>query len=317
MLDVLSNGPDMRTCVIDNPAAGRGRAGKLLEAAKTKLSRHYTYRSTSAPKHAIELAYRAVEEGFDRIIAAGGDGTAHEVAQGILESGNRDVVFSTWPVGSSNDYARCIGLGGWWKNPESEALAILTVDVGRLTFGDESHWFINGLGIGFNGMVTVEAHKIGLLRGPLLYVTAFLQAFRKHYRTPTMKFRFNDEAEVEHPTLSLTANCGQREGGFPVTWTAKLDDGRFDLFHPRALRRWELIRYLPALLNGNLPKDHPQLTTRQANRIRVECDTPFCIHIDGELAAVPEDRVKTATVELVPARLRVEVCPKFLYEGRT
>ena len=306
----------MRTCVIDNPVAGRGRCRKRLEAAKPRLPCGYLYRSTTAPGHATQLAHEAIAEGCERIIAAGGDGTAHEVAQGILESGQRDVVFSCWPIGSSNDYARCLGMGGWWRNPERETLDTRTVDVGLLTCNGKSRWFINGSGIGFNGMVTVEAHKIGFLSGAPLYVAAFLQAFRKHYRTPTIKFFFDDEAVAEHPSLSLTVNLGQREGGFPVTWNAKLDDGRFNLFHPRKLRRWELLRYLPALMSGNLPEDHPQLVNRQAHKIRMESGTPLCIHTDGELATIPADGIKTATVELVPQRLRVQVCPKFLYEGR-
>lgn len=306
----------MRTCVIDNPAAGRGRCRKLLEAAKPGLPGQYTYRSTTAPGHAIELARRAVDEGYKRIIAAGGDGTVHEVANGVLDSGNRDVLFSTWPIGSSNDYARCLGMGGWWKNPKSEPLAEMTVDVGRVTIGGRSRWFVNGLGIGFNGMVTVEAHQIGTLSGPILYTTAFLQAFRKHYCTPNTTFAFDNEPEVEQPTLSITVNIGQREGGFPVTWNAKLDDGLFDVFHPRKLKRWELIRYLPALMSGNLPTNHPEMTIRTARSIRVISEQALCIHTDGELAAVPADNVRAATVELVPLRLRVQFCPKHLYEGR-
>jgi len=192
----------------------------------------------------------------------------------------------------------------------------MAVDVGRLTFAGTSRWFINGMGIGFNGMVTVEAHKIGVLRGPLLYVTAFLQAFRKHYRTPMMRFGFDDHPFMEQATLSLSINLAQREGGFPVTWNAKLDDGLFDLLHVRNLQRWELIRYLPALLRGSLPTDHPDLASSQARTIRVESETPLCIHADGELAAVPGDGIRSVTAELVPGRLRVRVCPRFLYEGR-
>jgi len=102
----------MRTCVIDNPAAGRGRSRKLLEAAKSRLPEGLTFRSTTHAGHAVALARDAVSEGYELIIAAGGDGTAHEVARGILESGNSEVVFSAWPTGSSNDYARCLGMGG-------------------------------------------------------------------------------------------------------------------------------------------------------------------------------------------------------------
>jgi diacylglycerol kinase family enzyme len=141
-----------RTCVIYNPTAGRGRAGRLLNALPPELARGVELRPTAREGHAVELARGACDEGFAKVVAAGGDGTVHEVANGVLQSGRRDVVFGVWPVGSANDFAFTLGLSAWWRlreqNPPLETLA---VDVGRITAAGRERFFVNCAGVGFNG----------------------------------------------------------------------------------------------------------------------------------------------------------------------
>src|SRR6476659_3585476 len=98
------------TCVIYNPAAGRGRAERLLRALPPAIARGVEWRPTSRAGEATELARQAAEEGFAKVVAAGGDGTVHEVANGVLQSARRDTVFSVWPLGSANDFAFSLGL---------------------------------------------------------------------------------------------------------------------------------------------------------------------------------------------------------------
>ena len=302
-----------RTCVIYNPAAGRGKAARLLAAARSWLP-PFDVRPTARPGHAVELAAEAARDGYDRVVAAGGDGTAHEVANGLLQSGT-DALFSTWPLGSSNDHARTTGLSVWWKRRgEGVELGEMRADVGEVTAGERSRYFVNGSGVGFNGMVTVEAHRIDWLRGAPLYTLAFLRAMRRHYSTPVYRVTLDGE-EVMTATLSLSVNLGQREGGFPVTWGARLDDGLFDTFHPGALRRWELVRYLPGLMSGRLPEAHPRMRAGTCRAAAVEGDSPLCVHADGELVCVPSDGVRRVSWQLHPARLRVEVCPAHFYAG--
>ena len=299
--------------MIYNPAAGRGKAGRLLAAARAWLPA-FDERATAGPGHAAALAEAAARDGYDRVVAAGGDGTAHEVANGVLRSG-ADALFSAWPLGSSNDYARTTGMNGWWKcRGRGVALGEVRADAGEVTAGGRSRYFVNGSGVGFNGMVTLEAHRIDWLRGAPLYTLAFLRALRKHYATPDYRVTF-DGNEGTTPTLSLSVNLGQREGGFPVSWAARLDDGLLDTFHPGALKRWELVRYLPALVAGRLPGDHPRMRSGRCRTAAVEAGGPLCVHADGELVCVPADGVRGVRWEVLPARLRVEVCPAYLYAG--
>lgn len=304
----------IRTCVILNPRAGRGRAASKLEVARSKLPSDAVIVTTERRGHAVELARQAALDGFDRVIAAGGDGTVHEVANGLLQSGRADVVLSTWPLGSSNDYARTLGMGRWWQAwPHGGELATLQADVGIIRAGNQDRYFVNGAGIGFNGMVTVEANTITWLNGMPLYTLAFLRAMRRHFAKPLMRIQ-RDGVDVVSPTLAVSFNLGQREGGFPVTWNAQIDDGLFETFHAADLRRWELIRYLPALLTGKLPTDHPQLRMGQCRNASVQCDKPLCVHTDGELVCLPHDAIYEVAIELLPKRLKVEFCPLHLYE---
>jgi diacylglycerol kinase family enzyme len=294
-----------RTCVIFNPAAGRGRAKQLIESAVKRVG-ECDLRPTSHPGHAEELARIAAEHGFARIVAAGGDGTVHEVANGILRSGNRDVIFSTWPLGSMNDYAFALGLDRWYAERRGPGeLASTLADVGVMRAGDRERYFVNGCGFGFNGMVTLESRRIRSLRGLPLYAAAFARAGLYDFRCPVTTVRL-DDSETTSPMLALSVNLAQREGGFPVTPLARIDDGLFDFFHVREVGRRHLVRYFPALVRGTLPADHPRFGFGRCSRVSVNCGEPLCVHTDGELFWVPADGHRAFAVELLRGRLRVE-----------
>ena len=145
---------DVPTCVIYNPAAGRGRAERLLTELRQSLHAEVELRPTDRAGMPSNSRRRAADEGFAKIVAAGGDGTVHEVANGVLQSGRRDVVFSVWPLGSANDYAYSLGMDVWWKRRrERPPTETLEVDVGRVTAAGRETFFVCNLGVGFNGMV--------------------------------------------------------------------------------------------------------------------------------------------------------------------
>src|SRR5438309_1482052 len=91
-------------CVIFNPAAGRGRAAARLEQLRRQWGDRVDFRPTQHPGHAEALAHQAALDGFAVVAAAGGDGTVHEVANGLLCARRPEVVFAVLPIGSANDY---------------------------------------------------------------------------------------------------------------------------------------------------------------------------------------------------------------------
>lgn len=301
-----------RTCVIYNPAAGRGKTRKRIDAARASIAPNATAWATEGPGHAEALATRAAAEGFARVVAAGGDGTVHEVANGLLAAARPDVVLGVWPLGSMNDYAFSLGLSEWWSRPDRPPLEVIDVDVGIASAAGRTRWFVNCAGIGFNGMVTIEARKIRWLRGIPLYALGFLNAIARHYTTPGMTVDLGS-GPVVSPTLALSVCLGQREGGFPLTSAARLDDGRFDYLHVADLKRWQLVRYIPAMITGNLPVGHPKVRQGTCARADVRSPSPLCVHVDGEFLCRPEDGVTAVTLELRPRGLKVEAYRPGMY----
>src|SRR5947209_4238598 len=92
------------TCVIYNPAAGKGRGERRLRRLRRFLGTRAEFRPTSAQGHAEELAFAAARQGFPQVAAAGGDGTVHEVANGLLRARSAATLV-VYPIGSANDYA--------------------------------------------------------------------------------------------------------------------------------------------------------------------------------------------------------------------
>jgi diacylglycerol kinase family enzyme len=292
------------TCVIYNPAAGRGRATWAVR----RLRRRFVgveFRPTARPGHAAELARRAADDGFARVVAAGGDGTAHEVANGLLTGGRPDVVFATWPAGSMNDYAYACGLDRW---PEvTGPLAVVSADVLRLTCDGVERYAINGVGVGFNGAVTVESRRLHRLRGNALYASAFLLAAARRYTTPVTRVELDGVTTVG-PLLALSVSVGQREGGFRLFPHAKLGDGQAETLRVGRVLRVELPRHLPTLLKGRLP-EHPEVATGRCRVGMVQSDEGVSIHADGEMIRRTEDGPTNLRIELLTNMLRVEVDP--------
>ena len=203
-------------CVIYNPTAGRGRARLRIDRLRRDLGGRAEFRPTGGPGDAEALAMQAAVEGFPIVAAAGGDGTVHEVANGLLRSGMSQVIFAPIPAGSANDYVHSLGLADDWQRRPDPAVGPGWVDVGLVRSGGRSRYFVNGFGAGFNGLVTRESRRIRRLRGLALYGLAVLRVILFHYATPTTTVRLDDGEPRTTPTLGLSLALGRREGNFVV-----------------------------------------------------------------------------------------------------
>lgn len=306
--------PDPLSVVIYNPVAGRGRARKQIEAAQSRMDQPVRLRSTEHAGHGAILAQEAIQDGARHIIAAGGDGTVHEVASGIINSGVPDAKLGIWPLGSMNDLAFSLGLLDWWRDP-SRPLSSMRIDIGQAQTAQKTMWFFDAAGVGFNGMVTIESRKTKWLKGVPLYAWGLIKAMAKHFAKPRMTIEIDGKIWDE-PTLAFSLCNGQREGGFPLGLNASLDDGQFHVVHVGGVKRWELIYYLPNLITGHLPKNHPLLRQATTTRAHVRSEQPLCCHLDGEFLCRPDDGIKELQFDLHPQRLFVDCFPSGLYGGR-
>jgi diacylglycerol kinase family enzyme len=292
-------------CVIFNPMAGRGRARRRLESLRRTLASRAEFQPTNGPGHAEELAHKAATCGIPIIGAAGGDGTVHEVANGLLMAERRESALAVFPVGSANDYAYSLGLQPEWWLCDDPLGRDRTVDVGVVrTPSGRQRYFVNGVGIGFNGAVTLESERIHWLQGVPLYTLALLRAWCFHYKYPMMAVTM-DGTLRKVPTLALGVAIGQREGNFVLARNAQVDDGLFDYLHAGPVPRWEMLRYVPGMITGNLPTDHPALWMGRCRDVNVHSEAPLPVHVDGEMFSRPADGVCDLEVRVLPAALRI------------
>ncbi|NNF11721.1 MAG: diacylglycerol kinase family lipid kinase [Gemmatimonadetes bacterium] len=230
-----------RHYIIFNPASGRGRGGERMERYRHLLDEaldDVTYGETTRPGEERDLAEKACAEGYDVVVAVGGDGTWSNVADRLVASGRDDVALGILPSGTGNDFGRNFGYDP--GNPQV-AVRVLAegntrpVDMGRVdTLSASEHdpgrrearHFLNLIGFGFDVAVIDAAEGARFLRGELLYkVTALQQLFR----FPGIEARVDSAAGTvrEHRLLMLTVSNGAYfGGGFPIAPDATVDDGR-------------------------------------------------------------------------------------------
>jgi diacylglycerol kinase family enzyme len=289
-------------CVIVNPAAGKQRGRERLAQIKRAWTGHAVFQPTTHPGHAAELAERAASQGFSVVAAAGGDGTAHEVLNGLMRAGNPDVAFSIIPIGSANDYAYSLSL----ENPETPALR--RVDIGLATTpAGRKVYFGCCLGMGLNGRVAYESRRIRKLQGVFLYGLAALRSIIHHFDAPAMTLLIDDEPAWTVPTLLFSVLAGKREGGFLFAPQAEVDDGWLDFVHAGDLSRWEILKLLPRLATSGPPANYPKVRQGRCRRVKVHSEAPLLAHADGEFVCLPEENMHALEIELLRGILPVRV----------
>jgi diacylglycerol kinase (ATP) len=309
-----------RIQVILNPIADRGHARELEPQIKALLSAHgdFGWVETSRPGEATELAMRARDDGCDIVVAAGGDGTAQEVINGLIAGSRDDQVCGTLgliPIGSGNDFAWMMGVAPGkrqTRGPQGIQDAVRklfaakthVIDVGSVC-DQAGHccYFGNGVGIGFDGIVNIESRKIKRVRGFLMYTLAVLRTMLLYYRAPQAVLEL-DGQRVEQPLLMLSVANGRRyAGGFYVTPQAEADDGQFDVCIVDQLSRLQMLGLIPKFMNGTQAgSSHVRMT--RARRVVVSCDMGYAVHADGEIFATS---ARTLTMQILPHKLRVVV----------
>jgi len=295
--------PD-RFYVILNPTAGRGaatRAWPTVRAVLEGTGARVELAETARHGHATELAEAAARAGWPAIVAAGGDGTVHEVANGLLRAsdGVTTAALGIVPVGSGNDFALLAGVP---RDPAEAARRIAAgverrVDVGRV--GDR--WFTNGVGVGLDATVAVEANRNRRLRGIGIYLWALARVLRS-FRPPVLRVEIDGGEVMERPmTLATVGNGGRHGGGFWICPAARIDDGLLDVCLCDGLGTLRILRFLPKTLRGTHVGESC-VHMRTARRVRITSDTPLPVHADGEILF--ED-ARELEIEIAAGRLRL------------
>ena len=305
--------PAHKVKLIVNPNADLGRAWDGAADLRPVIEEFggADWAGTVYPTHAVELAKRAAEDGYELVIACGGDGTVHEVVNGLMKvpRGKRPRM-GVVPLGSGNDFAHAVGLD------PTPALALRQafqgtprrIDLGVFQIGaDRREYFDNALGFGFDTTVTIRSRKLTWLRGFLIYLVAVLQTIILNHEAPGMSVVTDTESWQEESILFVLGNGKREGGGFLVTPDARPDDGLLHYASIRHVSRLKMLRLLPEVMrgtHGNFTKDVRMGVLR---RMELHADRPLYIHADGEIISGFGSDVQDVQVELIPAAIEVMV----------
>ena len=298
--------------LIFNPVADMGRAWKVandLRPIAQEFKGELSWSGTVYPTHAVELAKQAGEEGNDMVIALGGDGTAHEVMNGLMQlPENKRPVMGVVPIGSGNDFAYSIGIT---KGPDyalANALKggnIHSVDIGLMT--DEHgrrEFFENTLGIGFDAVVTIRSHRLPIVKGFLMYLTAVIQTILLNHDPARVTLQTENDT-WEGQVLMVTLCNGPREGGgFMLSPDSKNDDGKIESVIVTKVSRAMMFRLVPEFMKGTHMR-FKQIRMGEFKKMSLSSDRPLYIHADGEIFTSFGSNLRNLNFEVIPKALKV------------
>jgi diacylglycerol kinase (ATP) len=288
--------------IILNPQAGRGKAAKqeqeLLRILKAGIG-DYDLFKTEYPNHAKEIAAGLKNE-YSVIIAIGGDGTVHETVNGMMGG---TAALATIPVGSGNDFIKMLNLPKGL--PEIVEVIRLNkrkrIDIGKV--GET--YFPNGVGIGFDALVTKASREVKKLRGFLIYLYAVVKTVFS-YQNEWITLSANGKSEQREIFLIAVGNGRAEGGGFFLTPAAEFDDGLLDVCIIRGLSKREIFKYLPKAMNGK-HVHLEQVEMLRTDRLQVISEKGITAHADGELLGLD---LKQLDISLLPKALEVIYNPE-------
>jgi YegS/Rv2252/BmrU family lipid kinase len=292
----------MRAAAVVNPRSDGGRTGRRWPAIAARLGPLET-RFTERPGHGVEIARSLVQAGFHRIIAAGGDGTINEVANGLAGS---EAALGILPLGTGGDFRRTLGV----PLDLDEAITALAragprrIDLGKAAFRGwdgrrQERYFVNLLSFGMGGEVASRSRNaLAALGGKAAFLWATLIAFFV-YQRKRVRLEVDGEAAAWEIYNIAVGNGRYHGGGMHVCPTADPADGVLEVTVIEHLRRWEAIRDLPVLYSDNLYA-HRKVKHLRGQRVVAESEAQVRIEVDGEpLGTLPLE------VTVVPQALTV------------
>jgi len=292
-----------RVCVIVNPASGRGSGARALPAIRAAFADVgvSTVRLTTGKGDEATQARRALDEGFDTIVAGGGDGTWSNVANAIIDGGaGNETRLALLATGTGNDFAKTVGAPA----RDFAATARLAVngaekpvDVGRV----EGKYFLNVTGFGFDIAVLEDIERISWLKGDMLYLYS---ALRQLFRYPGVDLSITTarrQRDRRRHLMLIIANARNFGGSFKIAPAASLTDGKLDAISILDAAPLARMRLFAAATKGTHVMA-PEVLVEQSAAFTLEFDSPPAFETDGEYHRASE---RVIQVDCVPRALRI------------
>lgn len=266
--------------IILNPVAGKKKALKNLQEVERLFSERnisYQVHKSDSAHDAENIARKLTQDGGKNLIVLGGDGTLHEVLNGIVDPSQGTL--GLIPSGTGNDFAQQLGLS---LDAEKATLQIINGEAkytNYLEIGDRRCMNVAGLGMDVD---VLERCQRGKMKGKLKYLKSLIQSIFKFKGYPILIER--DGKEERHDALIAAAcNGAQFGGGIKICPTAKVDDDKIEVIVVETIGgRWRLIKALITLLKGKILQ-YPATSHYQCERLRIIPDRPCTVQLDGEL----------------------------------
>jgi YegS/Rv2252/BmrU family lipid kinase len=288
----------MRYLFVLNPKAGRKKNVQdlvaYIDSKMSKSGRTYEFAFTTGAGDATRIAADGADEGFDVVVAVGGDGTVNEVASGLI---NKKTALGIIPLGSGNGIARSLSIPQMM--PESISSLILNrikiIDVGIIN----DKYFIGVAGCGYDALVGQKFDQFGA-RGPLPY---FFISVREYFSYQCQKYTIIlDEEALQTAALLVTfANTREFGNGAVIAPNADPADGYLDVCIMKPQSPLGAIRAASMLFNNSID-EHPGLITRKCQKVMLRSESEdIYVHRDGE----PDKNANELNVQIVKRALRV------------
>lgn len=302
----------MKTQLIINPIAGHGTMLRRWGQIETLLqAEHFACDAvfTERHEHGIELARRAVEAGYDLVVAVGGDGTLNEVVNGMMADGkplNPAAALGVITSGTGGDFARTAGIS---RDPLAAArqLARATttrpIDLGEMILTREGkearRYFANIAGMGFDAEVAERIETQGKYGGGTIPYLSTLISTISTYQNKDVDLAIDAQPVQGRMNSVIVCNGKFFGGGMMVSPNAVLDDALFHVILLGDLTTLDVLANTPKIYNGT-HLTHPKISEYTARQVRVESKQRMLIQADGEFIGPGP-----ATFRILPAALRL------------
>ena len=293
-----------KVIVILNAFGGRlGEQEKvtLVEQAMQAAGLEYHLELTQYAGHATELAQQAIVDGWPIIVAAGGDGTIHEVIDGFMLAAeeNQTATLGIIPLGTANDLAYGLQL------PFDAAGACQRIAAGNTRLIDigtvNDHFFDNNSAVGLEPVVTINHEQMRRVKGNLRYILAALKSVIQ--AKPWQMRLIWDDGTYEGPVTLVSVGNGRRSGGFFMTPQAEMDDGLLDFIFDVGLTRWQLLTLFPKTFKGT-HVNYPLVRYLQTRSLSITASPSTPLHTDGEII---DRQALKINYSILPNKLRIIV----------
>jgi len=294
------------TVFLVNPASANGSTGRkwpVLARRAAELGLRGDALMSERPGHLSDLTAEAVRAGATQLVVVGGDGTVHEVVNGLLGAGGHAVELAVLSRGTGTDFARSLGLPRKVDEDIRVALhgRVQTIDAGLATFHHGKAWFANFAGAGISGAIARDANASSkALGGKASFMVSTVKVFAR-WKSAGVEALVGGETRQGQMFEIVAMNGRYAAGGMKIAPDAAMDDGLLDAVLFGDVTKLDFMTTFPKIYSGR-HLAHPKIELVRGAAVSVQSDPPLPVVLDGE-----QPGTTPARFEIVPGALRVRV----------